>query len=352
MNIHDMHIEVRQGTQNIASNNRRKLLKEEIDWILNKNQERFIQSRVKPRLDGSGGFEVDQMNADSIRTLLKTKEITAEQYDGYCSVYLPADYMHLIRDESKTEKLCGTVAESSSVSEQVRIFKLPVAVGNGASPVKYFTEVIFSINTDTYIFADILTAKDIQFSGLSSSKEKYLIIDFWLDYLRNVLSKEVYWEQYRDIYQQDCFISPSAQVGAAASAIVDGNMGSASLKNFTNTVYENVGSYKANRLSNSEIIGTMQQTAFQKSSYLSPVSELEGRWLKIYTDSSFIVTKVKLVYVKKPRRMSLDLGLDCELAENFHQALCDLTVEYIKTMYQDPDWERKLQDNITRQPNT
>ncbi|MFZ8528579.1 hypothetical protein ACO1NJ_14750, partial [Staphylococcus aureus] len=71
----EMIIEVRQATQNIAANTRRKLQDEEIVWILNKIQERFIQSKIKRRKDGSGGFQLDQLDADAIRPLLTTKSL-------------------------------------------------------------------------------------------------------------------------------------------------------------------------------------------------------------------------------------------------------------------------------------
>jgi len=72
MYVKEMHIEVNQSTQKIAANTTRKLLAPEVDWLLNKNMGRFIESRVTPKKDGSGGFEIKQFDIDAIRTLLVT----------------------------------------------------------------------------------------------------------------------------------------------------------------------------------------------------------------------------------------------------------------------------------------
>lgn len=354
MNIKEMHIEIQQGTQNLSSNTRRKLLSDEIDWLLNKNLERYIQARVKPRPDGSGGFQVDQLAADSIRTLLKYRDITPEQYDGYCQAYLPDDYMHLIRDESKSLNLCGAAEpETTNTAEEVVIFELPPAKGKG-TPTKFYTDLTsIYINSKTYVLSDLLKQNGVTtFSGLSSSAEGFLIRDFWLNHVRNVLRKELYWENYRDIYKRNSFIAPVSQVGAGANATSDSEPGCTSEASCSYVTHTTAGDWRANRLESSERIGNLQNTAFWKSSHLSPISELYGGYLKIYTDESFIVTKVRVNYVKKPRRMSLVLGLDCELPEQFHQGLCDQTIEYVKGLYQDPSWETKLQDNMLRQPTT
>jgi hypothetical protein len=93
--------------------------------------------------------------------------------------------------------------------------------------------------------------------------------------------------------------------------------------------------------------------AYKKSTYLSPISELEQGSLWVYgDDASFIVTKVRVSYVKKPARIDLTLGQDCELPSEFHMAVCDLTVEYFKGMIADPNWEVKLRDNMQRSVTT
>jgi len=66
--------------------------------------------------------------------------------------------------------------------------------------------------------------------------------------------------------------------------------------------------------------------------------------LYTYTNKSFIVTSSRLSYVRKPQRISLSLGQDCEIAPEYHQLICDLTSEYFKAMIADPNWEVKLKD--------
>lgn len=93
-------------------------------------------------------------------------------------------------------------------------------------------------------------------------------------------------------------------------------------------------------------------TPFFTSSGKTPISEITGNKLVVHGNSSFIVTGVRVDYLKKPRAINLSLNQDCELPEEFHQAVCDLTVEYFKAMTVDPSWEVKLKDNIARSITT
>jgi len=351
MNIREQHIEVSQASQNINANVRRKLMPDEIDWLLNKNQERFIQSKVKPKKDGSGGFQVDQMDTDSIRTLLvsgKTLPVELSDTDEY-AVQLPADYSYLISDDSRTVALCnGTRPGLLTVTEN--ILSLPLATTKSAA--RFYTTVVISLTpTLTISLADIINLYNATFTGTASKEEKYLIKDVMLWYFRNVLNLQVYWENYRTVYKPSSFLFVGYTAGTItvdAQSAVNGV-----LTTITYTRYDTTdGNWKPNRLTASDKISTMQVTPWTRSSYLTPISEISSRILGVYGDASFIVTGVKVSYVKKPRRMSLLLSQDCELPEEFHQAVCDLTVEYFKAMTADPSWETKLRDNITRSPNS
>ena len=351
MNIREMSIEIQQATQNIAAATRRKLMPDECDWLLNKNQERFIQSKVKPKKDGSGGFQVDQMDTDSIRTLLVSGKALPSQLsdeDEY-TVQLPADYSYLISDDSKTMALCtGTRPSLLTVTDN--ILALPLVTTKSAA--RFYATIALSLTpTLTVSLADMLTLYGSTFTGTASKDEKYLVRDAMLWYFRNVLKLTVYWESYRSVYKPNSFLF----IGYTAGTItIDGQSAvNGTLTTITYTRYDTTdGNWKPNRLTASDKISTMQVTPWTRSSYITPISELAGKELRVYGDASFIVTGVKVSYVKKPRRLSLALSQDCELPEEFHQAICDLTVEYFKAMTTDPSWEMKLKDNMSRSPNS
>jgi hypothetical protein len=346
MNVREMHIEVSQGTQNISANVRRKLLPDEIDWLLYKNQERFIQSKVKPRKDGSGGFQINQVDADAIRTLLTTNVIsltTVDDNDVYES-QLPADYSYLISDDSRTHLLCGEAGPMPS-GDTMDVLQLQFK-DSQKSNGPYYTSFSITIGTVVTTLAEIVAAYSANYNGVNSKSERYLIKDVILWYLRNVKKIDVYWETYKSIYKPNTFLVPGVSTGSMTVDSYDATVTTQTLN--IQTLDSDAGTWVPNRLSSSEKISTLLVTPFVKPSAKSPISEVSGNKLTVYGDSSFIVTGVRVDYIKKPRRINLLLAQDCELPEEFHQAICDLTVEYFKVMTVDPSWEMKLKDNINR----
>ncbi len=342
----EMHIEVSQATQNIAANTRRKMLPDEIDWLLNKNLERFIQSKLKPK--DSGGFQVNQIDADSIRTLYvnsRTIPITDAFDSNLYIATLPGDYSYLLADDSRTLALCGA---ARPILETITENVLSLSLYTGKTPPKYYATIVIVIDALTIRLSDIITAQQIAgYTGVNSKEERFLIRDILLWHMRNTLGINVYWENYKSIYKPHSFIFP----GVTSGSITVDSMGSV---NGTTTIlsyskYSSVeGNWVANRLTPGDKISTMRTTAFVKSSNLSPISELSNNEVIVYGDTGFIVTGVNVSYVRKPRRISLLLSQDCDLPDEFHQAVCDLTVEYFKAMTADPNWEVKLKDNMTR----
>jgi len=346
MTVFEQHLEIRQASQNIAANVRRKLLPQEIDWLLNKTQERFIQSKVKSRKDGSGGFEIDQLDVDSIRTLLGRKVVEVFISDTDYECQLPADYSYLISDDSKTMMLCGTTKTPVNVTETSVVLPLFTTV---KSSTNYYLTVVLVIGSVTIQLSDIVSFYRSSYTGLQSKDEKYVLRDAFLWYIRNVLNIEVYWEHYKTIIAPYSFIFPGYSAGII---IIDGTLFTGTTRTITSSKYSEAGTWTPNRLTASNQVSTMLVTPWVKSTGKSPISELSGNKLIVYGDSSFIISgSISIDYVKKPRKINLLLNQDCELPEEFHQSICDLAVEYFKAMTADPNWEVKLKDNVTRNVN-
>lgn len=351
MNVREMHIEIKQSSQNISANVNRKLLPDEIDWLLNKIQERFIQSKVKSKKDGSGGFQVDQVDTDAIRQLIVSNKVLKHfngTDDNSFSAHLPADYSYLISDDSKTLQLCNIDTPSvETITESIVV----IPFTSGKSSAKYFATAVISLTSTSGVtsitLADLVTLFQVTFDGLNSKTEAYTLRDALLWYIRYVKNIEVYWQNYADVYAPNSFIFVGYSAGSIivdSQASVAGTVKSVSYSRFQSTS----GNWVANRLTSSDKLSSLLVTPFIKPSYKTPISELAGKELNVYGDVGFLVTGVRIDYVRKPRRINLTLGQDCELSEEFHQAICDLTVEYFKAMTADPNWEVKLKDNIAR----
>lgn len=354
MQAKEMHIEVSQSLQKIAANKTRKLHPEEIDWLLNKNIERYIRSKVKPKKDGSGGFEIDQHDTDAIRALLRTRvpidayKVSTDTRRYACA--LPGDYSYLISDLSLIKTACEGDIDTTISSK----YLLVIPVKKSAEPAgPYYETVNLVINNATeFSMSTHVQNNDGSFTGFTSPEELFYVIDT----LRYELKKkgwDVYWERYGDkFYSKSLIIASDVQL--AGSIDIDGVITSGTTYEFSRVVADVEGESTieaGNALTASDKIADRLGVAFYDTSPEEPLSELGGQLLYVYTDKTFIVSKVLVSYVRKPRKINLSLGQDCDLPEEFHDLICDMTVEYVKGMIADPNWQVKLQDNMLRNPN-
>lgn len=83
---------------------------EQIDYWLNKAQDRFIKDRLYPKNPNEKGFEGNQKKIDDLKSLVKkTASITPTVTDNTYYSQLPNDYLHLTRHRCTTnDSTCGT----------------------------------------------------------------------------------------------------------------------------------------------------------------------------------------------------------------------------------------------------
>ena len=339
MFIREMHIEVEQSLQKVAANATRKFLKEEVDWVLNKMMHRFIQSKVK--IADSG--KVTQLDTDALRSLVVSgKEIPAiVDNSSRLRFPLPSNYMHLLSDASIVLKKCVEEVGTETVSDSFVL--VPVSKSTLGSP-PYYADVSLTTDGYTYVLpADLSTLAE--YVGFNSVNSVYEVVAYILGKARKYDDAEVYWQFYDDMNAANSFVIK----GSTGILTVDGTtvVGSSSQHNYTRfkTPVQS-GSYVDNRLSSTHEISNLRATAFYQTNALSPISELVGNTLYVYRDDSFIVTKVQVNYIRKPKRMSLDLGIDCEIAEEYHQTICDLAVEYLKGRLGDAPGKQLMEQDI------
>lgn len=344
MNVRDMHIEIEQSTQQVAANRGRKWLPEEIDWVLNKMQDRFISSCLRPRADGSGGFELDQAKADHIRMLVTRATLTPyiEDSERY-KCFLPANYRNLLADWSYTIDLCGKPAPPP-VSQTLYILKQKQYLSTQADPNPPPFYASMSLNMGTLVIdipGDLPYGHN--YTGYTEVKDISFLVPWVLWKL-----KDVYWERFDDLYIPSTYIAVATANGTTA-LIVDGQDKTDNSTATKSLTYHNgTGTRRNNRLSPTDIIPSLNQSAHYKSAHYSPVSELEGANLIIHRDNSFTVTGVGVSYIRNPQPISLSLNSDCELAgEATHQAICDLAAEYLKITMQDAQGAELKNRDIT-----
>lgn len=354
MTVREMHIEINQSMQKVAANLTRKLLSEEIDWVLNKIQNRYIQQSLRPvNFEGNftGKFKfTDQLKLDALKPITVNSKFFPAYADttdsGYTRMYspLPKDYMYLLADSSSTVDVCNEVRVASSNTESCTILKL-AQTAKVAAPY-YLSGSLTVDGTVVTIPANLHPQSN--YTGFQRKADVIFIKDWLIQKLwqNNI---EVYWERYGNMYYQGSFIF----VGIPTVALVwDGiTVTSSEVINNTKTSFNesSTGQIANNRLVDSTSIHDILYTPFYKTSIESPVSELSASNIYVYYNNNTIVKGVYLSYIKIPNTISLSLGTNCDIASEFHQTICDLTVEYIKGQLEDQTGVAiKKADNDTR----
>lgn len=358
MYVKEQHIEVEQATQKIGANRTRKLFPEEIDWLLNKHQGRFIESRVTPKKDGSGGFEVKQFDIDAIQNIVVTGyEIPAYYADPrrYQAV-LPGDYSYLLSDESVVKLAPVDLARKPAAPMQTILTNHVVLIPMRKSQLvtgPWYANVQVYLNTGLVFDMQSYTqARDVQFTGFNSKDEIWPVAACVLRALSDQGWK-VYWERFGNGYYPKTFIVDTGTTAGTGSITIDGTTAVAATDTYSAKAIDypqQSTQDQTNRLTASHIVQNLREVAFYRTQPESPLSEVSRGLLYTYANEYFTVTNNRISYVRKPRRISLSLGEDCELAPEYHQMICDLAVEYYKAIIADPNWEVKLKDNMVRTP--
>lgn len=350
MNVQEMHIEINQSLQQVAANSTRKYYSEEIDWVINKVQHRFVQNSLKPiQVDGklTNKFTIDQLKVDALRHLIKVKEIsTTVGLLDTVEAILPCDYMYLLSDASEVFRLCNEPLTTESVTTTLKLLKLSQT--SKSTPL-YYVSSSLSLNGTTLTIPASLDIPN-KYTGYQTKEDVMFLRNWYLDKLR-ADGIEVYWERYGNLYKQGTFIF----IGTATSSLIhDGitvTQETTKVINNTRPTNGTVGIVVDNRLVNSDQITTLMNTPFYKTSVESPISELKSNVLSIHCDSNLTVKRVYITYIRLPQTVSLTLGTDCEITEQFHQTICDLAVEYIMSRIKDGVGNQLISQNTENRVN-
>lgn len=348
MNIQQMHIEVELSLQKINSAVKRKFDPEEIDWILNKQILRFVKSKIKRDPDQKeGGFQFDEIDSNAVRTLIVTdKEVPVYKNslsEKFVSAEFPGNYAYIISSTAGLVRDCHAIYPEASnfVQGNESIYILPIKKTTKVDSPFYQNVSVKIANTD-------LVPESAFPVSLPDPDMLFTIQEVIRDYLSRDV--RVYWETYKDLYYEQTLIIASPTALATISYNVDGASSNATLVSKSRFLPANTNEIesKKNRLPRTTLVEAFQDSSFAKSRWLSPISAVQNNTLKVYHDNKFIVNKLWINYIRKPKMISLSLNKSCDLPEEFHNDVCDLAVEYIKNAIGDPNYQWKVQDNNTR----
>jgi len=375
MNVNQMHIAVQQGVDKINSLQADMLLSQEIDIELNKSMSRFINSKYGKNNIYRKGFEESQKRIDDLRSLVTEYEAPAFFKEEYRNFFidqfkLPADYLYLVNQRSEIFKNdCNTIAYSIDQDHPASYFVVP------------FHTLIKETSDGTLlsegmgIFADITDPSvGNAIIGISQNfvypDDISALKDHYLDSSNIYPGFEVFWEQYGNLDFPNSFIvivdtnthsyfNWDASVGTnliTNLVVAFDGAASAADADFNNYVYPQ---YSENTLGGKRIPTSNEVTReltynkfiqqddifkllddpFNTTKPSSPLTTIRGEYIDIYTSDIFIIDNVKITYIRKPKEISLTLGISCELPSHTHQEIVDRTVSSILQGISDPRYQ-------------
>jgi hypothetical protein len=127
MTVDEMHIAFNLGLQRMNANAYDTFLNEEIDFFLNRAQDRFIKERTNVKSDPRrDGFEGSQKRLDDIRVLVQqnfNETFPAQEGAQWIQGDLPVNYIHLVTVQADVHyNRCGDVTTSDpSMMVPVRV---------------------------------------------------------------------------------------------------------------------------------------------------------------------------------------------------------------------------------------
>jgi hypothetical protein len=361
MTVFEMHLQVNQRLQEVASYKRDKFFPQEIDVALNKAVDRFLQQGIN--MD----FEDAQINLAHVSGLIKknkaldiykpstTDPLYEEQLNNVYSVIPPDLYwlinsrVEIIRDPYN----CDTAPTLATTNLPEWKAVVPFPAANGSAP--YFP----AITVTSTILGTLYTAPAAISAGFQSANSQYILIYDILEELYPHATLKVYWERYRDTYYPNSFIFVSSS--NAGTIRIQGTGLTTSSVAMTQTTYTTYNRALISAMPSKEVklasvktqeedtlYSSLQQNSFYNTRQAEVIMDQTFDYFVFYRDESFIITRAYMDYIRKPRTISLLLKQDCELAPSVHHKIVDLAVEILRLDTKDQAYPQTVQDTQLR----
>lgn len=345
MTTQEMIIGVNLEAQKINSNFTASYQDEEIIWLLNDEQIRFMKNRIKE-------FQEGQKRLDDLQNLIVPLILPAYGLgttEDYVWSYLPHDYFHLVSDRSLTKDLCGEAYAPgvSDTSFYIGDYQLPTLSLANYQYVQLSLNSVVIFMTSTYYP-----------TGLPDALARF---DLW-NLIIEVINRQTKigvtnapdckYESWRGRYKND-----GIQIGRDTAFTF--SFSSTSTPSFTAMTVNNVvtkamnavaGSKEyENRLTKGNELYKVLNSAIAGTLPSSPVSEIRDGKLYVWHKKKFIVSSIKIDYIRRPRKISVALGQGCELNENVHAEIVSNTAKRIAGLTRSEVYPNLINENLLKE---
>lgn len=360
MTVFELHLQLNQRLQEVASYKRDKFKPEELDMALNKAMFRLLETGVNSK------FEDTEINLSQVKALIqknKVSEVIIPQagdplYEdntlmGYTT--LSPDLYWIINNRVETiqnplDLSTAPILATTTLSEYVAVIPFPAL---DTPPYFDNVSVVASVGGSLYTSPSQIAA------GFTSANSKYVVVNNILEsFYKKISTLKVYWERYRDTYYKDSFIFVST-IPIGTITLTSGNQTSVVLSTQTSyTIYDRslIATLPAKTVAISstkitqenDLYNTLSQNVFYSPRQTEPIVDHLQDYLVFYREISFIITRSYIDYIRKPRTISLLLNQSCELADSAHPKLIDLAVELLRLDTKDPAYQQTVADTQLR----
>ena len=375
MNVLEMHLAIQQGVDKINSLQADMLLPEEIDIELNKSQMKFINLKYGRNNQSGTGFEQSQKRVDDLRTLLTEYEAPVSYKDQLDrntwidTFRLPNDYMYLVSQRSDVKiDNCKPIDWTIQNSSPINYFAIGLDefvcnnVNNNSTD--FVAEIRIMADPDDPALGDQPVWANT--SGFTYPAD---IENVRLDILSTgIPGGQVFWEQYGDLtipghfiyvldvvsfytwFNWDMSITNTVSGSNLQTVMVGTNgVGTVAVSSYAQYEDSTYGAKRdieggttvssVNKFIQHDDIFTLLSDPFNTTKYTSPLTTIRGSYIDIYTSAIFIIDKVKIVYIRIPAEISLNLAVSCELPDHCHQEIVDMTISSILEGTSDPRYK-------------
>lgn len=345
MTIDEMHIAVNLGVQKIASFQMDNFLPQEIDFELNTAMDRFIKQRYSTLSNRyKRGFEQSQKRIDDLRHLVVESQLDA-YYKGETigfeeffidRVKLPTDYLFLVSVLARIKYDCSGITATTEPTTKTyyKVSVAPPANCRGCQIESISFAGTTEISKDPY-----LTLEDLLNATLYQNLIPHISIPDGAGNENNGINTNTT-QLYNPVDSNYIYLE-SQNTG---NIVVTWTDPTGTLSNTTVTIqsqnfaYQTSTSKRDAEVSEKNIvckyihqddIYVILEDPFNTTKYTSPVYTVAENYIDIHTDTIFIVDYVRLKYIRIPKRMSLSLGVGCELPLHTHQEIVEMTIKSI-----------------------
>tara|TARA_R110001583_G_scaffold26456_1_gene95156 strand:+ start:1142 stop:2305 length:1164 start_codon:yes stop_codon:yes gene_type:complete len=377
MNVGQMHTATSQGVDKINSLQADMLLPQEIDIEINKAQIKFINTKYTGNNAFRQGFEQSQKRIDDLRSLVREYAAPVtfkEQYNNNIWVdqfQLPTDYMYLVNQRSELfMDDCKPMTYNYSNYDPVSYIVIPFS--NFHNGTNFLSNLELVADPLDGLLGQVTMLPGIIWGGYTYPAD---VVNLQTDIATPAnwgAGFEFYWEQYGNInvpnsfivivdesvhtfFNWDSSITNSISGTNLITTAVGSFTASTGLNDSINTLaygqYTETAlglkripeggtrEYSLNKFIQQDDIAKLLDDPFNTTKYTAPLTTIRGRYIDVYTNAIFIIDKLKITYIRKPRDISLPLGISCELPEHTHQEIVDMTVSSILEGISDPRYK-------------